>query len=108
MGPTMRAIGDPVRCTRRERDTVDSAQAREIADDYLVDHVGNLLWAGPPQLSGSGEWIMPILLSTIRQGEIGSVGTIAVDAETGEVLFSNEDRLKVKASARRLAGSPAP
>jgi hypothetical protein len=86
---------------------VDAQTAREIADIYLMDYVGDLLGTGTPWLAEDGCWTMPIVLSNARRGEIGPVGTISVDAETGEVLFSEEDRAKVKAGARLLPGAPS-
>ena len=85
--------------------TINAATAQEIADGYLIDHVGDLLGAGTPRLSEDGCWRMPIVLSNARRGDIGQVGTISVEAKTGRVLFSEEDRVKVKASARALAGA---
>src|SRR5438874_1294294 len=87
---------------------VDAEAAQGLAEEYLIDHVGDLLSAGTPQLSERRTWEMPIVLSNAVRGKIGRVGTISVDAETGEVLFSNEDRAQVKASARLLAGAPPP
>src|SRR5437870_3180714 len=88
--------------------SIDADTAQGIAADYLIDYVGNLLEAGPPQLMEDGCWLMPVILSSSRRGRIGQVGTIAVDAESGQILFSDEDRVKVKASARLLAGASSP
>jgi hypothetical protein len=59
-------------------------------------------------LSEESRWVIPVILSNSRRGRLGEVGTIAVDAETGQVLFSEEDREKVKAGARLLVGAPSP
>jgi hypothetical protein len=87
---------------------IDADKAQELAEVYLLYYVGDLLGPGVPQLSRDGRWVMPILLSNARQGDLGEVGTIAVDAQRGQVLFSEEDRAKVKASARLLAGTASP
>jgi hypothetical protein len=84
---------------------IDSDHAQRIANGYLVDYVGDLLEAGTPELAQHGRWSMPILLSNVRRGNLGEVGVICVDRETGQVIFSEEDRAKVKARARLLARS---
>ena len=87
--------------------TIDSSSAQRIANGYLIDHVGDLLGAGAPRQDG-GCWIMPIILSTARRGRLGEVGTISVDAATGAVRFSDEERKRVKDRARALAGASSP
>ncbi len=94
--------------TLRTRWRIDAAQACEIANGYLIENVGDLLMAGSPILSKEGRWTMPIVASNAVRGEIGQVGTISVDAATGDVLFSEEDLAEVEASAQCLAGAPSP
>lgn len=86
---------------------ISAEVARERAADYLIDHIGELLDPGTPLLD-NGRWVIPIELSTVRTGHLGRVGTIAVDAETGTVLFSATEREKVKARARSLVGASSP
>jgi hypothetical protein len=81
----------------------DAAYAREVAEEYLIDSVGDLLEAGIPQLASDGSWAVPILLSNARHGTLGEIGTMRVDGETGEVVFTEEDCARVKARARELA-----
>src|SRR5947199_260386 len=38
---------------------VGRQSAREVADAYLLDHVGDALVAGTPRLSETGRWIVP-------------------------------------------------
>src|SRR5262249_27085524 len=86
---------------------VDAAVAREIASGFLAEEVGDLLMAGDPHMA-SGLWVMPIIAGNAVQGELGQVGVIRVDAATGKVLFSEDDRTEVKAGARRLAAASSP
>ena len=87
---------------------VSAGAAREIADEFLMRKVGDLLGAGTPRLSEDARWEVPILLGNVAQGMLGQVGTLAVDAESGEVLFTAEDRASVEARARELVGASAP
>lgn len=86
---------------------ISAEVARARAAEYLIDHMGELLDPGTPLLD-NGRWIIPIGLSTVGTGPLGYVGALMVDAETGEILFSADDREKVKARARSLVGSPSP
>jgi hypothetical protein len=87
---------------------VDAATAREKAGTYLIRNVGDLLRPGEPRLSESRKrWVVPVILSNKRRGQIGEVGTISVDARTGTVRFSKEDRAKLKAKARELLTGPS-
>ena len=87
--------------------SVDQEEARETADAYLMDSVGDLLVAGAPRLEGAS-WIVPIELATARRGRIGEVGTLSVDAVSGVVSFSEQQRAEVEARARALVGTSSP
>jgi hypothetical protein len=72
---------------------VDAASARRKATGWLVSEVGNLLLGGDPALV-IGEhtlWRVPVLLTSPERGVVGQIGTVDVDAATGEVL--SDDRL---------------
>lgn len=88
--------------------TVRHEEAHDLADAYLLDHVGDTLVAGAPRLSESGRWVVPIVLAYMRRGELGEVGTLELDATSGEVFFTEEDRERVMARARRLVGDTSP
>src|SRR5207248_7475226 len=85
-----------------QRSGLDAEAAVMIANGFLIDTVGDLLMAEAPRLF-EGRWIMTIAVGNVIQGMLGQVGTISIDATSGEVLFSEEDRSKVKARARELA-----
>lgn len=64
-------------------------QARDAARDFLLDHLGNQLTAGTPYLMVAAVhalWIVPVQLGYIHTGVIGTVGVIAVDDETVQVV----------------------
>jgi hypothetical protein len=89
---------------------VTANDARELADEFLLMEVGDLLSAGEPSLRVGDRlaWEVPILLSSASHGTLGEVGRLVVDAETGEIRFTEQDRQEVKASAKALSGSTAP
>jgi hypothetical protein len=85
--------------------TINSQRACDIAAEFLMDNLGEFVDPGTPQMTYEGLWIIPIDLSICPRGRLGQVGTIAVDAETGAVLFSDQDRAEVQARARALVAA---
>ena len=70
---------------------IDAATARRKATGWLVSDVGNLMLGGNPALviTDRTVWRVPILLSSPKRGVVGQIGTVDVDATTGEVLFDD-------------------
>ena len=88
---------------------VDAKTARKAATAWLASEVGNMLLAGKPQLviSQTTVWRLPALLTSSEQGTIGEVGTVDVDASTGQVLVNNLLRTQILDNVHQLV-SPAP
>jgi hypothetical protein len=66
--------------------------ARRRVSKLMLDRVGNLLYGEKPSLV-VGEhllWRVPIWLSLPTTGPLGQVGTLDVDAQTGEVRHTPE------------------
>ncbi len=79
-------------------------EASTAATDFLLDHVGNQLIAGRPHLMVSAVravWIVPVQLAYIHTGTLGSVGVVAVDEETGQVIAWTPIS-EMKAASRQL------
>ncbi|MBI1929592.1 hypothetical protein HYR99_35765 [Candidatus Poribacteria bacterium] len=81
--------------------------AQDIAADFLLMKVGNLLMAGEPRLprrcvNSKRGWKVPILLGNVRGGVLGKVGELFVEAETGEVVFTPEERNQIEVRANAL------
>src|SRR5688572_27301549 len=83
---------------------ITRSKAREVADLYLMDHVGDLTMAGTPKKI-DGRWCFPIILGNVRQGTLGEIGTIEVDATTGDVRLSASFEELVANAARLTHGS---
>jgi hypothetical protein len=66
---------------------ISQARARELADLHLMDHVGDLTMAGTAT-KVDGCWRFPIVLSNARQGTLGEIGTIEVDALSADIRLS--------------------
>ena len=83
---------------------IDADAARAAATDFLFDHLGNQLVPGEPHTMVSAVravWIVPVQLAYIHTGVLGSVGVVAVDQETGQVVAWTPIP-QMKAASRRL------
>jgi hypothetical protein len=79
--------------------------ARQNVDDLLLNDVGNLLYAGEPELFLSGDglfWRVPVHYALPSQGDLGIVGTLAVDIQTGEVRWTFHELEQIKRHAESL------
>ena len=88
---------------------VDARTARRRVTAWLASEVGNMLIGGTPQLVISKQtvWQVPVILTSSSVGTVGQAGTVDVDAESGEVLVSEELREQILNNVKHFA-SPAP
>ena len=88
--PTQAEVKIELSVTAHINVTAQTAQ-RQVSK-LLLDHVGNLLYGERPNLV-AGErllWRVPIWLALPTTGPIGQVGSLDVDTETGETLFTQQ------------------
>ena len=66
--------------------------AQRKVSKLLLDQVGNLLYGEQPNLVAGQRllWRVPVYLGLPTTGCVGQVGTIDVDAQTGELLFTQQ------------------
>jgi hypothetical protein len=64
--------------------------AQRQVSKLLLDQVGNLLYGEVPDLAIGRRlvWRVPVWLALPTTGPLGQVGAIEVDAQTGEILFT--------------------
>ncbi len=94
-------VSDVTATARSPHEPLEAEAARVAADVFLIMEVGDLLAAQNPRLTAHGRWEMDVTLSNTVRGDLGKVGTISVDAGTGKVWFSQEERAEVTACADR-------
>jgi hypothetical protein len=91
---------------------VSAEEARRQVNRDVVTELGTGLIAREPELVISGEhvvWRVPIVLSLPELGEMGQVGTVDVDARSGELLTDPDAQQGIIQHARRLyAGATLP
>ena len=91
----------------------DAAEARRQVNRQVVTELGTGLSARDPELVIAGEqiiWRVPIVLSLPDLGDLGQVGTVDVDARTGDLLTNTAAQERIIQHARQLcigAGSKA-
>jgi hypothetical protein len=91
---------------------VNATDARRLVNQQVVAELSTGLGAREPELAIRGQqliWRVPVFLSLPDIGELGQVGDIEVDAQTGEILSDAAVRERILQHAHRLyTGSPLP
>jgi len=97
--------GNPARRNTAQVNITDYTAQRRVSK-LLLDHVGNLLYGESPSLVAGRRliWRVPVWLGLPTTGPIGQVGTIDVDAQTGEILFDQRVLDEIKERGDALAG----
>ena len=89
---------------------VGAASAQRKVCRYLLDHLSYMMGTEQPELIDTGVlvWRVPVNLTSPEQGVLGQAGSIDVDAETGELLLTEDDIAEINRNARDLVKSPPP
>lgn len=69
---------------------VTHVSAQRAVSRFLLDQVGNLMYGEQPSLV-VGErllWRVPVWVGSPSRGPLGQIGSVDVDAQSGEILFS--------------------
>src|SRR5262245_60938582 len=71
---------------------ITSYTAQRKVSKLLLDEVANLLYGERPNLVVGQRllWRVPVWLGLPTIGPVGQVGVLDVDAQTGEILFTQE------------------
>jgi prevent-host-death family protein len=91
---------------------LSAEEARRLVNREIVPELGTGLGAKQPDLLLRGEqviWRVPIVLSLAQLGDLGEVGIIEVDAQTGAILNKDNSHERILQHAQRLyAGATLP
>ena len=84
---------------------VSAYAARQKVDNFVLNEISYMMHAGEPNLvvADSLYWRVPVILSTVSRGDIGEVGTINVNAQTGQLVTAPQLIAEVTARAEGLA-----
>ncbi len=88
---------------------VSAYAARQKVDGFVLSDISYMMHAGDPTLvlAERIRWRVPLILSLTSQGDVGEVGAIDVDVETGQMHVSPQLIAEIAARAEGLARSAA-
>lgn len=86
---------------------IDSNTARREVTVWLASYVGDKLMGGTAQLVivNRALWRVPALLTSSKIGTVGQVGSVDVDAVTGELLVDDDLIEEILNNAKQLVRS---
>lgn len=86
---------------------ISALVARQKVNSLILTRISNLLLAGEPKLARKSEtawvWQVPIDLTFPSGGRVGQAGALEVDAQRGEIHYTEGLLLRIKEEAERLA-----
>jgi hypothetical protein len=88
---------------------ISAYAARQKVNDFVLSDVSYMMHADAPTLV-LGEricWRVPVILSLTSKGDVGEVGAIDVDVETGQIHVTPQLVAEINARAEGLALSTA-
>ena len=84
---------------------VSAYAARQKVDTFVLSDVSYMMHAGEPTLVLAERicWRVPVVLSLTSRGDVGEVGAIDVDVETGQMHVTPKLIAEINARAEGLA-----
>jgi hypothetical protein len=88
---------------------ISAYAARQKVNDFVLSEVSYMMHAGDPALVLAERicWRVPVILSLTSRGDVGEVGVIDVDVETGQMHVTPQLIAEINARAEGLALSTA-
>ncbi len=88
---------------------ISAMAARQKVSRFVLSEISNLMHGSEPDLivSDRVHWRVPVILSFPSRGDVGTVGAIDVDIETGQLLITPQLIAEITANAEKLTASPA-
>lgn len=89
---------------------VTAEQAQRKVNRWLLDEVSYMMHAESPTLVVNGDacWRVPAVLTAPHVGVVGTVGSVDVDAATGDLLERETQKDVIVTNARKLAKALPP
>lgn len=84
---------------------VSAFTARQKVNNFVLGEISYMMHAGEPTLV-LGEriyWRVPIILSLTSRGDVGEVGYLDVDVETGQIQISPQQIAEIESRAATIA-----
>ncbi|HSN74149.1 MAG TPA: hypothetical protein VL334_03530 [Anaerolineae bacterium] len=88
---------------------VSAFSARQKVNSFVLNDISYMMHAGHPELVLADRilWRVPVVLSQTSRGDVGQVGQIDVDVETGQLLVTPELVSEIEARAAALVAYSA-
>lgn len=88
---------------------ISAYAAKQKVNGFVLSEISYMMHAGDPTLILDEQisWRVPVILSLTSRGDIGEVGTIDVDVETGQLHITPQSIEEINHRAQGLALSPA-
>jgi hypothetical protein len=88
---------------------ISAYAARQKVNDFVLSDISYMMHAGDPTLVLTERicWRVPVILSLTSRGDVGEVGTIDVDVETGQMHVTPQLITEINARAEGLTLSAA-
>lgn len=89
---------------------ISAYAARQKVNGFVLSEISYMMRASDPNLVVAERlyWRVPIILSLTSQGEVGQVGTLDVDVETGQLHVTPQHIAEINARAKGLTLSSSP
>jgi len=89
---------------------ISAFAAKQKVNGFVLSDISYMMHAGDPTLILTERicWRVPIILSLTSRGDVGEVGAIDVDVETGQMRVTPQLIAEINARAQGLALSAAP
>jgi hypothetical protein len=83
---------------------VTAFTARQKANNFVLSEISYMMHAGEPALVLGKRiyWRVPVILSLTSRGDVGEVGHIDVDVETGQIDISPQQIAEIEARAETI------
>ena len=84
---------------------ISAYAAKQKVNGFVLSEISYMMHAGEPTLVFDERifWRVPIILSLTSRGDIGEVGSLDVDVETGQLHVSPQWIAEINARAQGLA-----
>jgi hypothetical protein len=84
---------------------ISAYAARQKVNGFVLSDISYMMHAGDPTLVLAERicWRVPVILSLTSQGDVGEVGTIDVDVESGQMRVTPQLIAEINARAQGLA-----
>ncbi len=89
---------------------ISAFTARQKINNFVLNEISYMMHAGEPSLVVADRiyWRVPVILSLTSHGDVGEVGQLDVDVETGQIQVTSQQIAEMEARAESLTARTPP